>query len=81
MKRNFLLSAALIVGLNASLLAQVNSDPVILKIANEPISKSEFERVFKKNNSKETKFDNKAVNEYLQLYTLNNLLESPCHLL
>ncbi len=68
MKRNFLLSAALIVGLNASLLAQVNSDPVILKIANEPISKSEFERVFKKNNSKETKFDNKAVNEYLQLY-------------
>ncbi|MFZ7116110.1 MAG: peptidylprolyl isomerase [Bacteroidota bacterium] len=68
MKRNIFLSAALIVGLNASMLAQVNNDPVILKIANEPISKSEFERVFKKNNSKETTFDKKAVNEYLQLY-------------
>ncbi len=68
MKRKIFLSAALIVGLNASMLAQVNNDPVILKIANEPISKSEFERVFKKNNSKETTFDKKAVNEYLQLY-------------
>ena len=68
MKRKIFLSAVLIVGLNASMLAQVNNDPVILKIANEPISKSEFERVFKKNNSKETTFDKKAVNEYLQLY-------------
>lgn len=68
MKRKIFLSAAILFGLNASMLAQVNNDPVILKIANEPISKSEFERVFKKNNSKETSFDKKAVNEYLQLY-------------
>ena len=68
MKRKIFLSAAIFIGLHASLLAQVNNDPVILKIANEPISKSEFERVFKKNNSKETTFDKKAVNEYLQLY-------------
>lgn len=68
MKRNIFLTAALMIGLNASMLAQVNNDPVILKIADEPISKSEFERVFKKNNSKETNFDKNAVNEYLQLY-------------
>lgn len=68
MKRKILLSVAFIVGFSASMFAQVATDPAILKIANEPISKSEFERVFKKNNSKETNFDKKAVNEYLQLY-------------
>lgn len=68
MKRKILLSVVIIVGFSASMFAQVATDPAILKIANEPISKSEFERVFKKNNSKETNFDKKAVNEYLQLY-------------
>ena len=68
MKRKLFLSAVLIFGLQATIFAQANTDAVILKIANEPISKSEFERVFKKNNTKETSFDKKAVNEYLQLY-------------
>lgn len=50
------------------LIAQGENDPVILTIAGEDVPKSEFERVFKKNNNKETSFDKKAVEEYLQLY-------------
>lgn len=44
------------------------SDPVIMTIAGEKIPKSEFERVFKKNNTKDTTFDQKAVDDYVQLY-------------
>ncbi len=40
----------------------------ILSIAGEDISKAEFERVYKKNNTKETSFDRKAVTDYLNLY-------------
>ncbi len=49
-------------------LAQVKNDPVILTIAGENVPKSEFERVFKKNNTKENNYDKKAVEDYLQLY-------------
>ncbi len=48
--------------------AQQKKDPIILTIAGEEISKSEFERVFKKNNSKDSTYDKKAVEDYLQLY-------------
>jgi len=44
------------------------SDPAILTIAGEDVSKSEFERVFKKNNTKETNYDRKSVEDYVQLY-------------
>jgi peptidyl-prolyl cis-trans isomerase SurA len=40
----------------------------ILTIAGEDISKAEFERVYKKNNTKETSYDRKAVIDYLNLY-------------
>jgi peptidyl-prolyl cis-trans isomerase SurA len=43
-------------------------DPVILTIAGENIPKSEFERVFRKNNNKDSTYDKKAVEDYLQLY-------------
>lgn len=49
-------------------LAQTGNDPVILNIAGEDIPKSEFERVFKKNNNKETDYSHKAVTDYLRLY-------------
>src|SRR6187455_2095297 len=45
----------------------INAQP-ILTIAGENISKSEFERVYKKNNIKETSFDRKSVTDYLNLY-------------
>ncbi len=48
--------------------AQDKKDPVILTIAGENVPKSEFERVFKKNNTKDSVYDKKAVDDYLQLY-------------
>ena len=53
----FLLSSFIIV--NAQ-----EKDPVILTIAGENIPKSEFERVFKKNNNKDSIYDKKAVEDY-----------------
>ncbi len=66
MKKYFLVSLLLIFGIISK--AQEKKDPTILSIAGEPISKSEFERVFKKNNSKDSSYDKKAVEDYLQLY-------------
>lgn len=68
MNKNLFLSALLFLSMSVAGIAQDKTDPVILNIAGENIPKSEFERVFKKNNTKETTFDKKAVNEYLQLY-------------
>jgi peptidyl-prolyl cis-trans isomerase SurA len=48
--------------------AQEKKDPVIITIAGEDIAKSEFERVFKKNNSKDSAYDKKSIEDYLQLY-------------
>jgi len=62
------LSIVLIMTCCVHLFAQEKKDPVILKIAGEDISKSEFERVFKKNNNKEASIDKKSVNDYLNLY-------------
>lgn len=48
--------------------AQQSSDPIILIVGEEQVPKSEFVRVFKKNNTKESGFDQKAVRDYLELY-------------
>lgn len=48
--------------------AQDQNDPIILTVGGENVSKSEFVRVFKKNNTKESNFDKKAVEDYLELY-------------
>jgi len=45
-----------------------NNDPVILSVGGDNVSKSEFERVYKKNNTKDLAFDRKSINDYLQLY-------------
>ncbi|MFZ4400066.1 MAG: peptidylprolyl isomerase [Bacteroidales bacterium] len=52
----------------SSVFAQQNNDPVLLKIAGENITKSEFLRVYQKNNSKDQAIDKKALDEYLELY-------------
>ncbi len=44
------------------------TDPVLLQIANEKITKNDFIKVFEKNNIKSEKPDNKAIEEYLDLY-------------
>ena len=49
--------------------AQEKSDPVLMKISNEPISKSAFEKIYKKNNTtKENLADKKTLEEYLELF-------------
>lgn len=47
--------------------ASLHAQP-ILTIAGEDVTKAEFERVYKKNNTKETSYDRKAVTDYLNLY-------------
>lgn len=42
--------------------------PALLNIAGETVTKEEFERVFRKNNYKDSATDEKAVREYLELY-------------
>ena len=44
------------------------ADPVLLTVADEKILRSEFDRVFRKNNNKDSTYDEKAVREYLDLY-------------
>ncbi len=52
--------------LAASLNAQ--TDPVLLTIDGKPITKSEFEAVYKKNNGKDMSAEKKTVREYLDLF-------------
>ena len=66
MNKYFLLTVFLISGIIS--FAQDKKDPFILTIAGENVPKSEFERVFKKNNNKDSVYDRKAVDDYLQLY-------------
>lgn len=44
------------------------ADPVLLTVDGNKITKSEFERVFKKNNTKDANYDEKSVREYMELY-------------
>ena len=46
-----------------------SNDPVLLQVAGEKITKSEFIKVYEKNNIKDEKPDSKALEEYLELYT------------
>lgn len=48
--------------------AQDASNPVLMTIAGTPVTKSEFEKVYRKNNNKEGAYDMKDVREYLELY-------------
>jgi peptidyl-prolyl cis-trans isomerase SurA len=68
MNKKAILLFALSIMICAGLSAQTKTDATILTIAGENIPKSEFERVFKKNNNKETAYDKKAINDYLNLY-------------
>jgi peptidyl-prolyl cis-trans isomerase SurA len=66
MKKNAILLLALTLCIKFSF-AQT-ADPVLLHVAGEDITKSEFEKVYHKNNNKENSNDPAAVKEYLELY-------------
>ena len=48
--------------------AQKVDDPILLNVAGENITKSEFLKVYQKNNIKDQPIDRKALEEYLELY-------------
>jgi peptidyl-prolyl cis-trans isomerase SurA len=48
--------------------AQEATSPILMTIAGTPVSKAEFEKVYRKNNNKEGAYDMKDVREYLDLY-------------
>ncbi|MEI6822769.1 MAG: peptidylprolyl isomerase [Bacteroidota bacterium] len=48
--------------------AQKDNDAVLLKIAGDNVTKSEFLRVYQKNNQKDQPVDKKALQEYLELF-------------
>lgn len=66
MKKQFFIVAFLATA-SLSTMAQAK-DPVIMNVAGENISKSEFERVFRKNSSKDSTFSKQDVNDYMKLY-------------
>lgn len=69
MKRFFKLTNIILFFSAASAFAQNNNDDaVLLTIDNNKITKGEFVRIYKKNNSKEIQIDNKSLNDYLELF-------------
>ncbi|MBI4946698.1 MAG: peptidylprolyl isomerase [Bacteroidetes bacterium] len=50
-----------------------NNDALLMTIGNDKITVGEFVSVYKKNNSKESTLDKKALEEYLNLYTVFRL--------
>jgi len=70
MKRKlFNASLTLFFGIFALSVFSQSTDPVLLQVANEKITKNEFIKVYEKNNIKSEKPDNKALEEYLELFT------------
>src|ERR1041384_4034311 len=65
MKKKVLLALAMFVCLK---ITYAQNDPVLLTVAGENITKSEFDKVYHKNNNKENSNDPTAVKEYLELY-------------
>ncbi len=63
-----ILSAIIALLIFQQAVAQQDSDPVLLTVAGEKITRSEFMRVYNKNNTKEDKYNQEAIREYLELY-------------
>ncbi|NDV46070.1 hypothetical protein D0T49_03315 [Paludibacter sp. 221] len=53
--------------ISGSLLAQTKNDPVLMEINGNPVTKSEFEYIYNKNNSTNS-IDKKTLNEYVDLF-------------
>ena len=64
-KKSFIIASCLAVQMTA--FAQTDNDPVIMKIAGEPVLRSEFEYSYNKNNT-EGVIDKKTVEEYVDLF-------------
>ena len=72
--KNKLFSLLVITFASSAAFAQTsNKDAVLMTIGNDKVTVGEFVSVYKKNNSKENSLDKKALEEYLNLYTLFRL--------
>src|SRR3972149_3127052 len=54
--------------LHFQLNSQTNTDPVLMTVAGEKVTKSEFIAVFQKNSQKDAAIDRKSLDEYVDLY-------------
>ena len=69
MKRQLYLLVISLLVLNLVIVAQDARQQVLLTIDNKKVTKTEFERIQKKNNEKDTTFiDDKSLEEYLELF-------------
>ena len=69
MKKRFYLLVISLLVLNLVIVAQDARQQVLLTIDNKKVTKTEFERIYKKNNEKDTTFiDDKSLEEYLELF-------------
>ena len=70
MKRKLFFKASLTILLGVISLSSFsqNSDPVLLQVAGEKVTKNEFVKVFEKNNTQTGVESNKALEEYLDLF-------------
>lgn len=68
LKKVITLFFAFLILTDFSVIAQPSNDPVLMTIGGSPITKSEFERVYRKNNNREDISDPAAVQEYMQLF-------------
>lgn len=69
MKRTLLnTSLTLLIGIFSLSAFCQSTDPVLLQVASEKVTRNEFVKVFEKNNTKGDKPDNKALEEYLDLF-------------
>ena len=65
MKKSFLMAALLMAG--GSMMAQTTDDPVIMRVNGVPVTRSEFEYSFNKNNA-DGVLDKKGVEDYVPLF-------------
>jgi peptidyl-prolyl cis-trans isomerase SurA len=69
MKRTlFNATLTILIGIFSLSASGQGTDPVLLQVANEKVTKNEFIKVFEKNNTQSQKPDNKAIEEYLDLF-------------
>ncbi|MBL7929220.1 MAG: peptidylprolyl isomerase [Bacteroidia bacterium] len=68
LKKVIFIFIAVLILTDLSVTAQSANDPVLMTIGGSPVSKSEFERVYRKNNNREDLSDPAAVQEYMQLF-------------
>ncbi|MEP7171401.1 MAG: peptidylprolyl isomerase, partial [Bacteroidota bacterium] len=65
MKKKALLAVILFLSIKTTF---AQTDPILLTVGGENITKNEFEKVYHKNNNKENSNDPAAIKEYLELY-------------